>query len=141
MKYGADGKIGKSSYITALIAAAIMLPGLQFTAFAAGTSGASFLDIPVGAGPAALGSAYSALATDAYAPVWNPAGLGSISGNELAGQHLSYLESIHYEFLSFVHPLDDARNSDVHRGLTQLLQQYDVNDYAASVKVYALKPA
>jgi len=32
-------------------------------------------------------------------------------------------------------------SSDVHRGLTQLLQQYDVNDYAASVKVYALKPA
>ena len=41
-----------------------------------GTEGASFLDIPVGAEPAALGSAYTALATNAYAPVWNPAGLG-----------------------------------------------------------------
>ena len=42
-----------------------------------GTEGASFLDIPVGAGPAALGGAYTALATDAYAPIYNPAGLGA----------------------------------------------------------------
>ena len=82
-----------------------------------GTEGASFLDIPVGAGPAALGSAYTPLATNAYAPVWNPAGLGMLSGNEVAGQHLSYLESMHYEFLSFVHPFDKSHESNVHRGL------------------------
>src|ERR1700687_4993385 len=75
-----------------------------------GTEGASCLDTPLGAGPAAMGSAYTALATNAYAPVWNPAGLGRLSGNELAGQHLSYLESMHYEFLSFVHPLDRFRD-------------------------------
>jgi hypothetical protein len=83
----------------------------------AGTEGASFLDIPVGAGPAALGSAYTALATNAYAPVWNPAGLGMLTGNEVAAQHLSYLESMHYEFLSFVHPFDKSHGSDVHRGI------------------------
>ncbi len=83
----------------------------------AGTEGASFLDIPVGAGPAALGSAYTALATNAYAPVWNPAGLGMLTGNELAGQHLSYLESMHYEYMSFVHPFDISRESSVHRGI------------------------
>src|SRR6266704_1716444 len=82
-----------------------------------GTEGASFLDIPVGAGPAALGSAYTALATNAYAPVWNPAGLGMLSGNELAGQHLSYLDSMHYEYMSFVHPFDKSHESNVHRGL------------------------
>src|SRR5437667_2673186 len=74
-----------------------------------GTEGASFLDIPVGAGPAALGSAYSALATDAYAPTWNPAGLGPLENNQVAGQHLSYLESIYYEHASFVHPLGKGR--------------------------------
>jgi hypothetical protein len=82
-----------------------------------GTEGASFLDIPVGAGPAALGSAYTALATNAYAPVWNPAGLGMLTANELAGQHLSYLESMHYEFMSFVHPFNQPSDSGVHRGL------------------------
>ena len=30
--------------------------------------------------------------------------------------------------------------SEVHRGLSNVLQQYDINQYAASVKVYALKP-
>jgi hypothetical protein len=73
--------------------------------WAAGTDAANFLNIPVGAGPAALGGAYSALAADAYAPVWNPAGLGFVKSPELAAQHLSYLESIQYEFLIFVHPL------------------------------------
>src|ERR1700731_2713175 len=82
-----------------------------------GTEAASFLDIPVGAGPAALGSAYTALATDAYAPVWNPAGLGMLRDNELAGQHLSYLESMHYEYLSFVHPFGTNRESGTRRGI------------------------
>ncbi len=72
---------------------------------ASGTEGASFLDIPVGAGPAALGGAYTALATDLYAPVWNPAGLGFLESTQVGGQHLAYLESIHYEHLGFVIPL------------------------------------
>jgi hypothetical protein len=80
---------------------------------ASGTEGAAFLDIPVGAAPAALGSAYSALATDAYASVWNPAGLGSLAGIELAGQHLAYLESINSEFASFVYPFDSSRGLGV----------------------------
>src|SRR5205807_3632641 len=70
-----------------------------------GTEGAAFLNIPVGAGPAALGSAYSALAADAYAPTYNPGGLGFLPSTQLSGQHLSYLDSNHYEYLSFVHPL------------------------------------
>src|ERR1700688_4076220 len=74
-----------------------------------GTEGASFLDIPVGAGPAALGSAYSAMASDAYAPAWNPGGLGLIDSNQFAAQHLSYLDTLHYEFASFVHPLGKGR--------------------------------
>src|ERR1044072_2961467 len=75
---------------------------------AAGTEAAAFLNIPVGAGPAALGSAYTALAEDAYAPVWNPAGLGSLRSSELAGQHVSYLESVSYEYLGFVKPLGES---------------------------------
>src|SRR5437868_15537216 len=74
-----------------------------------GTEGAAFLDIPVGAGPAALGSAYSALATDAYAPVWNAAGLALVSGTQVAAQHLSYLESIRYEYASIAHAFSNGR--------------------------------
>jgi len=70
-----------------------------------GTEGAAFLDIPVGAGPAAMGAAYSALAEDAYAPTLNPAGLGFLDSSQFAGQHLAYVDSIHYEYLSFGVPL------------------------------------
>ncbi|MFA5976374.1 MAG: PorV/PorQ family protein [Elusimicrobiota bacterium] len=70
-----------------------------------GTEGAAFLDIPVGAGPAAMGAAYCALADNAYAPTLNPGGLGFLDSTQMAGQYLSYLESIHYEYASFVIPL------------------------------------
>src|ERR1035437_1771261 len=79
----------------------------------AGTESASFLDIPVGAGPAALGSAYSALAADAYAPVYNPAGLGFLPSNQIAAQHLDYLESVHYEFLSAAYRMEEGRGAAV----------------------------
>lgn len=83
----------------------IGLTALASTAHASrGTEGAAFLNIPVGARPAAMGSAYAALADDAYAPVWNPGGLGSVSSLQLAGQHISYLESMRYEFASIAIP-------------------------------------
>jgi len=85
---------------------------------ASGTEGASFLDIPVGARPAALGSAYTALATDAYAPVWNPAGLGFVRQTEVAGQHLSYLESVHDEYLGLAQPA--GRGGTVGAGIQYL---------------------
>jgi len=56
-----------------------------------------------------LGGAYSALASDAYAPTSNPGGLGFLESDQLAGQHLAYIGSVHYEFASFVHPLGKGR--------------------------------
>jgi len=69
-----------------------------------GTEGAAFLEIPVGARPAAFGSAYSALATDAYAPIYNPGALGFIRSDQLTAMHLSYLDSVDYEYAGYVHP-------------------------------------
>jgi len=91
-----------------LLALAVFLFSRRVQA-SSGTEGASFLDIPVGAGPAALGSAYSALASDAYAPVWNPGGLGLVKNYQFAAQQLSYLGSINYEFGSYVQPLGKGR--------------------------------
>jgi hypothetical protein len=92
----------------------------------AGTEGASFLDIPVGAGPAAMGTAYTALATDAYAPTSNPAGLGFLKGTELAGQHLSYIQSIRYEHFGFVTPL--GHDPSTHRGIGVSIQDLGTGD-------------
>lgn len=69
-----------------------------------GLEGASFLDIPIGGRPAALGSAYAPIAEDAYASFYNPGGLGFLDSSQFAAQHLSYLESINYEFAAFAHP-------------------------------------
>src|SRR5258708_9890564 len=77
----------------------------------------------------------SSLATNAYAPVWNPAGLGMLNGNEVAAQHLSYLESMHYEYLSFVHPFDKAQDSNTDRKSTRLNSSHQIISYA----VFCLK--
>jgi hypothetical protein len=74
-----------------------------------GTESAGFLNIPVGARPAAMGSAYTALAADAYAPTWNPAGLGFLDSIQFAGQHLAYVQSTHYEYLGFGVPMANPR--------------------------------
>lgn len=71
---------------------------------ASGTEGAAFLDIPVGARPAALGGAYSALAADGFAPVFNPAWLGALDAKRLALTHVDHLEAS-YEFAGYAHPL------------------------------------
>src|SRR5690242_8470772 len=100
----------RNALVFALLIGGLALGGFQPAGASSGTQGAAFLDIPVGAGPAALGGAYTALAQDAYAPTWNPAGLGALNSLEFAGQHLDYLGSIHYEYLSFAAPLGDARS-------------------------------
>jgi hypothetical protein len=90
--------------ISLLCGLCLTLP--SFPSYASsGTEGASFLDIPVGAGPAAMGGAYSALADDAYAPTWNPGGLGLLDSTQLSGQHVSYLDTLHYEYFSAAVPL------------------------------------
>ncbi|HVO33718.1 MAG TPA: hypothetical protein VMU17_07365, partial [Elusimicrobiota bacterium] len=77
----------------------------KFSTAASGTSGGSFLDIPVGAGPAAMGSAYTALASDAYAATWNPGGLGFVEMPQVGTQYLSYVQSFNYGYASLAYPL------------------------------------
>lgn len=99
-------RLGRRAALVSGLALLRPLPGWS----ASGAEGAGFLDIPVGGRPAALGGAYSALASDAYAPIWNPAGLGSLKSGELATMHLSYLESMSYEFASVAFPLSQGQS-------------------------------
>jgi len=85
-----------------------------------GTEGGSFLEIPVGAGPAAMGAAYTALANDAYAATYNPAGLGFLNSTQFAGQHLSYIDTIHYEYLSFAVPMYHPSSNQAERPTSSL---------------------
>ncbi len=71
---------------------------------ARGQEAASFLRIGSGARAQALGGAYTALAADANALSWNPAGLARLDRPEAAATHALYLGD-HYDSLSLAVPL------------------------------------
>ena len=68
-----------------------------FSSSAKGTSAADFLKVGMGARPLALGEAYTALADDALALSWNPAGLARTPHLSVVLAHTAYLESINFE--------------------------------------------
>jgi long-subunit fatty acid transport protein len=63
-----------------------------------GTSAAQFLKVGVGCRAAALGGAYVAIADDAAALFWNPAGLSRLDHNELLLMHADWLADTNYNF-------------------------------------------
>jgi len=70
-----------------------------------GNSGFAFLKIAVDSRAAALGGAYTAMAADAAAAFWNPAGLARSEGKSLLLMHNEWLADITQEFaaLQFYH--------------------------------------
>lgn len=64
------------------------------------TTSASFLKLPVGARNSAMGATGAAEAS-AYSTYWNPAGLASVTGRELAYSYTSWLVDVSYQFLGY----------------------------------------
>lgn len=73
-----------------------------------GTSGAQFLQIPVGAKGASLGSAYISNNNDASAVFWNPAGIAGITGNAAHFSHLRWFGMFSMNAASLVYNAGDA---------------------------------
>ncbi len=67
-------------------------------------STAAFLKIGVGARPIGMGNAFTAVADDVNALVWNPAGLSQLSRRELGEMHSELFADIRYDFLGYAHP-------------------------------------
>ena len=65
----------------------------------AGSKGLSFLKIGLGARAGALGDAYVAVANDATAPLWNPAGLTYLDGKDLIFIHNQWFQDVRSEFV------------------------------------------
>jgi len=74
--------------------------------WAAGDTSANFLKIPAGARATALGQAYTALADDASAIYWNPAGLSSLKSNEFLISHNIWFQDIQHSYAAVAVPLD-----------------------------------
>jgi hypothetical protein len=95
---------------TAAILAAALGPALLlcapaaaagFDSASAGTDTAQFLKIASGARGAAMGEAYAALADDAFALDWNPAGMINIKTNSMAMMHSPYLAGTYVDYFGY----------------------------------------
>jgi long-subunit fatty acid transport protein len=84
----------------------------------AGISTAQFLKIGVGGRAAAMGDAFIAVANDASALYWNPAGLVQSDKNEIIFSHNEWLIDIKHEFAGAVYHL--SGNDAVGVSLTSL---------------------
>jgi hypothetical protein len=73
-----------------------------------GTAGAQFLKLGIGARAAGMGDAYGAVADDATAIYWNPAGLGELSGTSISLMHALWLDDISFDWVSYAHRLGDS---------------------------------
>jgi len=64
----------------------------------------AFENVGIGARPAGMGGAYSALAGDINAILWNPAGLSDISKREIGLSYLELYGLVGYSFVAFAQP-------------------------------------
>ncbi len=94
-----------SSFCTLMSALCVLTSSLAF-AGGPGTTTAELLKIPVGSRAIGMGEAYTALANDASAMAWNPAGLARVQQREANFMHSSLIEGVHYEHMAYVHPGD-----------------------------------
>lgn len=69
-----------------------------------GTSAAAFLEIGIGARAEALGGAFTALANDASALYWNPAGLSQLQNISFTANHTRWLANTNFQYFGVVLP-------------------------------------
>ena len=107
-----QGILRGAALLPVLLAYALLAPGRAvaqgFDAASAGTSSAQFLKIASGARGAALGEAYSALANDAFALDWNPAGLIYVKNNSMAFMHSPYLADTYADYFAYAETAGDV---------------------------------
>lgn len=70
-----------------------------------GTAGVQFLKIGVSARGVAMADAFTAVANDASALYYNPAGLIQLSKPEAIASHISFPAGVSYEFVGFAYPM------------------------------------
>lgn len=70
-----------------------------------GITAAPFLEIGVGSRAISMGGAFVGIADDASALYWNPAGISSLSQNEVLFVHTDWLVDISFDYVGTVIPL------------------------------------
>ena len=97
-------------------------------------AGAIFLLISPGARAGGMGEAQVAVANDAYASYWNPAGLAFQTGSELAFMHVNWLpnlaDDLYYEFLGFRKQYENLGSIGGHLIYLNLGEQVRMDEFA-----------
>ncbi len=83
----------------------------QTNVSAVGTSAAAFLEIGVGARAMGMGGAYAAVANDASALYWNPAGLAWMPDVQVEATHNAWLIGSSHEFVGVVVPIPSIHST------------------------------
>jgi hypothetical protein len=91
----------------ALAILCLPLLAVSAAAYEPGTAGLLFLRLGVGERAAGMGDAYTALAADATALYWNPAGLAAMQGSQLHLMHNEWMQSVRQEFVGLAHHLPE----------------------------------
>ena len=71
----------------------------------AGTAGAPFLKIPIGAKPVSMGESCTATGNNIYGMYFNPANLAIMKNKEVAASHIIWIEDTAYDSFSFGYPV------------------------------------
>jgi hypothetical protein len=85
-----------------MLASALFAPAPAFAG--AGVAGANILKVPTDARGWGIGMAYSAIADDAGAMAYNPAGLSQLSDKEFRFIYQTIIESVNRQALMFAYP-------------------------------------
>ncbi len=78
-----------------------------------GTAAVQFFKIGVGARALGMGGTFVAVANDASALYWNPAGIVEFSSNQLLFSHINWLVDIKHDFVGYVHHIDGTNSIGV----------------------------
>ncbi len=97
---------GREKAAAAFLGTAMILasPSWLLAKGKAGATGAAFLKIAPGARAAALGEAFTAVADDASAIQWNPAGLGWLKKSEFTATHGQWIQQSDHNYLAAAVP-------------------------------------
>ena len=71
-----------------------------------GTTSAKFLSIGVGSSAVGMGGAFTAVADDATAMYWNPAGLSFHNTKEIYFNHANWIADISFDYFGLTLPLN-----------------------------------
>ncbi len=80
---------------------------VTLSAFAGGTTGFTFLQVPVGARAVGMGGAFSAVAGDPISLHWNPAGVANNTESKLSTTYTSYMMDMQTGFAGWVNPREN----------------------------------